>query len=1106
MTKLIQGAGGSSKQKSQNSFANAFQQPPANQVVEPYRPTEQGDDISSSSYAYILDLIGEGEIYGLENSYQSIYLDDTPLQNADGSFNFSKVQIETRNGTQNQTSIAGFTDTQRENAVNLEMLPNQPHVRQITSTIVNSLRITLSLPALQYQNENGDIVGTSVQVKVEIQYNGGSYATVVSDTISGKSSSNFQRDYKIPISGAFPVNIRVTRLSPSPTTVRLQNQTYWTSYTEINDSKLRYPNSALVALKFNAQNFSSIPTRSYLVRGIKVEIPNNGTVDTSTYPGRITYSGVWGGTFAAAQWTSDPAWCLWDLLTDSRYGCNISATTLDKFSFYAISQYCNELLPNGFGALEPRFGCNINIQTEEEAFNLIEEMTSIFRGMAWWAAGSVALSADRPADTSYVFSPANVIEGTFNYEGSSLKSRHTVCIVQYMDMDKRDVSYEYVEDAAAVAKYGLVISQITAFACNSRAQARRVGEWLLYTEQNECETISFSAALEAGIIVRPGMVIEVADPLRAGSRRGGRINAATTTTVTIDDDISLPTSSPKLSVILPDGTIEERSVTGKTGRVFTVAPAYSQAPQASGVWILQSSDLETSTWRVVSVTEEEPSIYKISAIAYAAGKFDYIERSIPFEQRDVTNLIEQPDAPSGVTISENLYQSGAVVLIRVNVSFTPVNRARGYIVSYRAAQDNWVTMPETSAPAIELGDAKAGLYEFRIQAISTLGVLSVVTESNYIVIGKTQPPANITGLYLNVINEQSSELSWDLHPDLDVRVGGKILIRHSPATSAAEWANATTIVPAVTGNQTKKVLPFLAGTYLVRAEDSDGNLSAAATAFIASAQLQPQPTFVVRVASSPAGDATLTMAEDLTVPPFGGAATNMFYSADLDGLTLSVANLWDSVTGNVDDYGNIDGVGGVVSTGEYAFANTIDLSGVYELNLRKRILTRAYNPGTLWDTYGLVDDLQTIDDVSGEPDAQFKFRYSSNGSDYSDWIPFESNLVRARTLQFKIVAISPNQRENIVIEELGMTALFQQNSQTAGPISSGAASYSVTFAKPFYGSPQVVITALNMVSGDYTTIDSITRTGFQVTFRNSGGTAVSRNFHYTAIGYGQEIV
>ncbi|NCW46313.1 MAG: host specificity protein, partial [Gemmatimonadaceae bacterium] len=229
--------------------------------------------------------------------------------------------------------------------------------------------------------------------------------------------------------------------------------------TEIVDQKLRYPNTALVALKFDAQQFGAIPTRAYLMRGIKVAIPNNATVDTSTYPGRITYSGVWGGTFAAAQWTSDPAWCLWDLLTNTRYGAGLPAASLDKFSFYAISQYCNELLPNGFGGLEPRFSCNVNIQTEEEAFNLIEEMTTIFRGMAWWSAGSVALSCDRPVDTSYLLTPANVVEGLFIYEGSSLKSRHTVCIVQYMEMDKRDVAYEYVEDAAAVAKYGLIVSQ-----------------------------------------------------------------------------------------------------------------------------------------------------------------------------------------------------------------------------------------------------------------------------------------------------------------------------------------------------------------------------------------------------------------------------------------------------------------------------------------------------------------------------------------------------------------------------------------------------------------------------------------------------------------------
>jgi hypothetical protein len=1069
-------------------------------------PTEENDSLSSSQYANLIDLISEGEIEGLKDGHKSIYIDNTPLQNADGSYNFQNVTVYTRTGTQNQDYIPIAAEVEDEKSVGVTVQQATPIVRSITDTNVNAVRVTITVPQLQRFTDQGDIVGASVQLRIAVQYNSGGYTTVIDDTISGRTGDQYQRDYLVSLTGAFPADIRVTRVTADSGSSKLVDAFSWSSYTEIIYAKLRYPNSALVGIRVDAEQFNNIPSRSYLVRGIKVRIPNNATVDSTT--GRLVYSGIWGGTFGAAQWTTDPCWILFDLLLSKRYGFgdHIQEAQLDKWAFYAASQYASELVPDGFGGSEPRFSCNVNIQTAEEAYKLINDMCSVFRAMPYWSTGSLTVSQDKPADPAYLFTYANVSEQGFSYEGGSLKSRPNVAVVSYMDLDLRDIAYEVVEDQAAIAKYGVNKTEISAFACTSRGQAARIGEWLLYSEQYESEVISFTASIEAGVLVRPGQIIEVSDPMRAGSRRGGRISSATTTAITVDSGTGLTLgSAPQLSVILPDGTVETRTVSSIAGSVITVSSAFTAAPNANSVWIYQTSDLQTSTWRVLTVQEQDQAQYAITALAYNAGKYGYIERGAQLQQRDVTNLNAPPAAPANLQAVEALYESNGRALAKIVVSWQPVPGINQYRIRWRPQSGNWTSFT-IERPDYEILDTAAGRYEVEVYSLNAAFKQS--TQPARLTVdarGKTAPPVAVTGLYANIIDPQSVELAWDLHPDLDVRVGGKILIRHTPRTTGATWLDATTIVPAVTGNQTRKVVPFVVGTYLLRAQDDLGNLSDAATSVVVEAQARPQPVFVVRVGSSPVSQPDLTFAEDLTTPPFQGNLTDMLYSAEQDGLILANGTAWDSLPGLVDDYTSIDAVGGIAASGEYEFGSTLDLGAVYEVNLRGRFVTRAFNPGNLWDDIVDVDALATIDDVVGNPDAELQFRYSTNGSTYSSWIPYQANLVRGRSFQFKVAATSGDQRENILIEELGMTALLQQQTQTAGPITSGAAAYTVTFSNAFYSAPQVSITALNMATGDFAEITSVTRTGFQVTFKNSGGTAVSRQFHYLATGYGKEI-
>ena len=1050
-------------------------------------PTEAGDNLNSTAYAKLIDLLCEGEIQGLRDGLKSIYLNNTPLQNPDNTYNFQNVTVITRNGTQAQSYIPGFDDVSDEKGVGVTVQQATPVVRSITDTTVNAVRVTITVPALQQFNDQGDINGTDVRLQIAVQYNGGGYTTVIDDTIAGRTADSYQRDYLVNLSGAFPADIKVTRITADSGSAKLQNAFSWSSYTEITYAKLRYPNSALVALRVDAEQFNNIPSRSYLIRGLKVRIPSNATVDMVTHPGRLTYAGIWDGTFQAATYTNDPAWCLFDLLTSSRYGFgdHIDTAQLDKWAFYAASVYSNELVSDGYGSTEPRFSCNINIQTAEDAYKLINDMCSVFRVMPYWSTGSLTVSQDRPADSSYLFTLANISEEGFNYQGSSQKTRATVAVAKYFDLDLRDEAYEVVEDQAAIVRYGVITKEITAFACTSRGQARRLGEWLLYSEGYETEVVNFTASIDAGVLVRPGQIIEISDPVRAGMRRGGRIVSATTTTVTVDDTTQTDLSagaSPTLSVVLPDGTVETRAVTLRNGAVLTVSPAYSAAPNANSIWIYQTSDVQTSTWRVLTVQEQEGAQYAITALAHNASKYAYIERDVPLQQRDVTNLNEAPDAPGNLRGSELLYESNDRVLSKLLVSWRPVVTINQYLIRYRQQNGNWASAV-VERPDYEILDTSPGNYEIQVYSINAAGKQSTQPANlTFTAYGRTAAPSDVTGVTLVPIDEASAILSWTLAPDLDVRVGGKVLIRHSPALVSATWDQATDIVPSAAGSQTQKQVPILEGTYLLRFEDSSGVRSVNSAMVVADLP-EPQPRLLVE-----------EYAEDQITPtPFTGTKVDMSYDGTLDGLILNSSG------------------GSVLSEGSYNFSSTLDLGGVFDANLQRRFVTRAYLPDGLWDSKpGLVDEWPAIDEdnldgvnatlyVRATPDNP------SSSPTWGAWREFANAILRGRGFQFKVIANSSDPAQNIVIDELGALVELQQRVEQSAILTSGTGTYSVVYANAFYQAPSVGITGFDMATGDYFTIASVTRTGFQVTFRNSAGTAVSRQFTYTAIGYGREV-
>jgi predicted phage tail protein len=778
-------------------------------------PTEAADNLNSTQYASLIDLISEGEIEGLKDGHKSIFIDNTPLQNADGSYNFQNVTVHTRNGTQNQEFIPISTEVEDEKAVGVIVRNSVPVVRSITDTNVDAVRVTINVPQLQRFTDEGDIVGASIRLQISVQYNGGGYSTVIDNTIEGRTRDLYQRDYLVELNGAFPVNIKVSRVTADSASAKLIDEFSWSNYTELTYAKLRYPNSALVGLRVDAEQFSNIPARSYLVRGIKVRIPNNATVDSAT--GRLVYSGLWTGTFGAAAWTTDPAWILWDLLTSTRYGFgdHIKAAQLDKWAFYAASQYASTLVSDGFGGQEPRFSCNVNIQTAEDAYKLINDMCSVFRAMPYWSTGSLTITQDRPADPAYLFTLSNVTEDGFSYSDSSLKNRPTVAVVSYLDLELRDIAYEVVEDQDLISKYGVVTSEISAFACTSRGQAHRLGEWLLYSEWEEHEVISFTASIEAGVVCRPGQIIEVSDPVRAGYRRGGRINAATTTTITVDDASQLTAGNNRtLSVILPDGTVQSRNISSITANTITVLSPFTTAPNANSIWIYQTEDILSSQWRVISVAEQDQSQYAVTALSYNSSKYASIEQEQALQPRDTTNLNQLPDAPTNLVLSEALYEYQNQVRAKVLAAWKPVIGINQYLVKWRKDSTNWETAT-VNGPDFEVLDITPGSFDFEIYSIQAAFKLSTAKLTGSInALGKTAPPSDVSSFNYDPDPNLGVLLTWDSVPDIDI---SEYEIRRG-----LNWSSATLVTRVKATSYKIGYLDDGTYTYLIKAIDTSG--------------------------------------------------------------------------------------------------------------------------------------------------------------------------------------------------------------------------------------------------------------------------------------------
>lgn len=688
---------------------------------KPRTPKESPDSLVSIAYARLIDLISEGEIYGLVNGSASIYLDETPASTSGGS-SFSGFSWEQRTGSQDQSYLAGFPQVENEINIGVELQASAPWVRSITNTDLSAVRINFTVPRLAKQNaSNGDTTGYRVDYAIDVAIGLGAYQQVLTGAFNGKTTGGYERSVRIDLpEGSGGWRVRVRRLTPNSASSTIADTVNIKSFTEIIDAKFRYPNSAIVGVSFDAETFGgSVPRRGYHARGRIIRVPSNYSPETRTY------TGIWDGTFQLA-YSNNPAWIYYDLLLHPRYGLGdrIDASQVDKWGLYQIGQYCDQLVSDGQGGMEPRFVCNLYLQKRADAYKALQDIAAVFRGITYWGAGQAIVSADMPADPVYTYTNANVKSGKFSYKGSKRSTRYSAVLVGWndpSDMYRRKV--EYVQDDDAIARFGVQTTEITALGCTSQGQAQRAGRWALLTNLLETETVTFSVGLD-GIRARPGQIIRVADNARAGRRIGGRLSAATATVITVDK-VEGVQSGDELTCILPSGVAQTRSIVAVDGHQLTVAPAFDAAPVAQSVWAWESTSLAAQRYRIVSIAESGPLEYAITASKYVEGKHAAVDSGAIISQRPITAIPSSVQtAPTNIRAISDWMIEQTMAVTTMTILWDAAPGATRYDVEWKRGDGAWAYAGRAGGTELDVVGIYAGSYQIRVRALNSLDVSS----------------------------------------------------------------------------------------------------------------------------------------------------------------------------------------------------------------------------------------------------------------------------------------------------------------------------------------------------------------------------------------------
>ncbi|HAV1526218.1 TPA: phage tail protein [Enterobacter hormaechei subsp. steigerwaltii] len=728
-------------------------------------PTEQPDDLQSVAKAKILVALGEGEFAG-QLTGKDIYLDGTALENADGSQNFSGVTWEFRSGTQAQKYIQGIPGTENEISVGTEVTSGTAWTRTFTNTQLSAVRLRLKWPSLFKQEDDGDLVGYSVNYAIDLQTDGGTWQTVLNTSVTGKTTSGYERSHRIDLPQAGSTwTIRLRKITADANSAKIGDTMTLQSFTEVIDAKLRYPNTALLYIEFESSQFNgSIPQISCEPRGRVIRVPD--TYDPETR----SYSGTWTGAFKWA-WSDNPAWIFYDLVVSDRFGLGhrLTAANIDKWTLYQVAQYCDQMVPDGKGGdgTEPRYICNVYIQDRNDAYTVLRDFAAIFRGMTYWGGDQIVALADMPRDVDYSYTRANVVGGRFTYSSSTTKTRYTTALVSWSDPGNAYAdAMEPVFEQALVARYGFNQLEMTAIGCTRQSEANRKGRWGILTN-NKDRVVSFDVGLD-GNIPQPGYIIAVADELLSGKVMGGRISAVNGRVIKLDR-VADAAAGDRLILNLPSGASQSRTIQAVNGESVTVTTAYSETPQAEAVWVVESNELYAQQYRVVSVADNDDGTFTITGAWHDPDKYARIDTGAIIDQRPVSVIPPgNQSPPANIVISSFSVVQQNISVETMRVSWDQAQNAIAYEAQWRRNDGNWVNVPRSSTTSFDVPGIYAGRYLVRVRAINAAEISSGWGYSEEKTLtGKVGNPPKPVGFIASDNVVFGIELSWGFPANTD---------------------------------------------------------------------------------------------------------------------------------------------------------------------------------------------------------------------------------------------------------------------------------------------------------------------------------------------------
>ncbi len=715
-------------------------------------PTESPDDLQSTDIAKILVALGNGEWFG-GLSGSNIYLDGTDIDSLGGN-----IRWEFRPGTQQQTYIQGMPSVENGITIDAEIKSNTNWVRAISNTQLDAVRLTFNWPALQEQKTNGDVVGYRIEYAIDLATDGGAFQQIISTAVDGKTTTTYQRSHRITLPKATTGwQIRVRRITANANSARIADTMKLGMLTEVIDAKLRYPNTALLYVEFNAKQFPNrIPQISCKPKMAIIRVPDNYD------PIARTYTGTWLGNFKWA-WSNNPAWVFYDIVTSEMYGLGhrIDATQIDRYELYRIAQYCDQLVPDGRGGtgMEPRFLCDVYLQSQEEAWTVLTDLAGIFRGMTYWGDNQMVALADMPRDIDYTYTRASVINGKFTYSSGSERMRYSSAMVGYSNpINHYADDVEPVPEPDLVKRYGFNPLDITAIGCTRQSEANRRGRWALLSNAKD-SVVTFSVGLD-GHLSPPGRIIAVADPRRAGRAMGGRISEVSGRNITLDRVADVKPND-RLLLNLPSGKSQARTVQAVVGKVVTVTTAYSEVPEAQAVWAVDADDLFVQQYRVTSLIDNGDNTFTISAVFHDTDKYERIDTGARIEDRPISVIppgIQSP--PTGIVISSFSSVAQGIAVTTMHAQWNAPDNAVAYEAQWRKDNGNWISIPRTSTASFDVTGIYAGRYLVRVRAInasdiSSVWATSIETQLN----GKEGKPPMPVGFRATAIN-WGIQLDW----------------------------------------------------------------------------------------------------------------------------------------------------------------------------------------------------------------------------------------------------------------------------------------------------------------------------------------------------------